>query len=395
MATYPLATLAAQVTPAGISAPSYADILASLQTSFQSIYGTDVYLGADSQDGQLLAIFAKAVDDCNQSAIAVYNSFSPNAAQGVGLSNLVKLNGIARNTASNSQVNVTVAGTVGTTITAGKVRSADGKLWSLPASVTIPPAGFIVVTATCDEVGAVAAGAGTVTQIATPTRGWQSVTNASPASQGAEVETDAALRRRQAQSVALPSSTVLAGLVGALQALDGVTQVRVYENDTGSVDGNGLPAHSIACVVQGGDSTEIATTILYKKTPGAYTHGTTSVTVHDAAGIAYTIRYFVPTDAQIKVNISLHAFTGYSSDTAAAIKQSVADYINALPFGQDVMVTKLYLPAQLYGAAASDAFELVSLQVALGAGSFGTADIAVGFTEQAACVVGDVAITVV
>lgn len=385
--------MAAVITATGISAPSYADILGTLQIRFQSIYGTDAYLGADSQDGQLLAVFAKSIDDCNQACIATYNAFAPTGAQGTNLSNLVKINGITRNVASNSQVNVDVVGQAGTTITSGKVRDDAGKLWSLPTVVTIPPAGTITVTATCDEQGAIAAPIGSVTQIATPTRGWQSVNNASIASLGAAVETDATLRVRQGQSVALPSRTVIDGLRGALLALTGVTQVGVYENDTNTTDGNGLPAHSIACVVQGGDATEIANSILRRKTPGAYTHGTTSVVVHDDVGIPYTIRYFVPTGAVIKVAITLHAFAGYTSDVAAAIKQSIADYINALPFGQDVLVTKLYLPAQLYGASTSDTFELVTLTVALGAGAFGTTDIAVAFTEQATCVVGDITIT--
>jgi hypothetical protein len=67
MATYPLPTLSAQVTSAGISAPAYSDILLSLQASFRAIYGSDAYLEADSQDGQFLAIMAQAINDCNQS----------------------------------------------------------------------------------------------------------------------------------------------------------------------------------------------------------------------------------------------------------------------------------------------------------------------------------------
>ena len=72
-----MTSLAAQVTSTGITAPPYADILASLIASFQSIYGIDSYLGADSQDGQMLAVVAKAINDSNQTAIAVFNSFSP------------------------------------------------------------------------------------------------------------------------------------------------------------------------------------------------------------------------------------------------------------------------------------------------------------------------------
>ena len=58
MPTYPLSTLAATISATGISAPTYDEILTSLQTSFQSIYGSDAYISADSQDGQMLAVFA-------------------------------------------------------------------------------------------------------------------------------------------------------------------------------------------------------------------------------------------------------------------------------------------------------------------------------------------------
>ena len=77
-----MATLAAQISSTGISAPDYADIFAELQSMYWQIYGTDADLDPDSQDGQLLAIFAQAIYDCNMLAVTVYNAFSPATAQG-------------------------------------------------------------------------------------------------------------------------------------------------------------------------------------------------------------------------------------------------------------------------------------------------------------------------
>ena len=101
--TYPLPTLACTISAAGISAPQYSDILASLQASAQLIFGSDVYLQPDSQDGQLLAVFAQAMYDANMATIAAYNSFSPATAVGVGLSNAVRINNIKRAVATNSK----------------------------------------------------------------------------------------------------------------------------------------------------------------------------------------------------------------------------------------------------------------------------------------------------
>ena len=99
-----LTTLAATVSSTGISAPTMDQILTSLQSSFQSIYGSDVYLGPDSQDGQWLGVLAQAIHDCNDAAIFVFNQFSPATSIGTGLSSVVKINGLIRETATNRTV---------------------------------------------------------------------------------------------------------------------------------------------------------------------------------------------------------------------------------------------------------------------------------------------------
>ena len=246
MTTYPLATLACTLSATGITAPSYTDILESLKASYRSIFGSDVYLEPDSQDGQWLAIIASAVNDTNAVTIATYNAFSPATAQGVGLSSVVQINGIARQIPTRSTADLTIIGTVGTVITNGVAADAAGNLWALPASVVIPISGSIVVTATCTVDGAISAAAATITTIQTPTLGWQTVNNVAGATEGAPVESDAALRLRQATSTALGAETPLKAISGAIAALPGVTRLMVYENDTGATDANGITEHSVA-----------------------------------------------------------------------------------------------------------------------------------------------------
>lgn len=307
----------------GISAPSYADVLAYLQQQYRSIYGADVYLGNDSQDGQFLGVLALAISDANAATIAAYNSFSPLTGQGNGLSSNVKINGIARAVATNSQVDLKVVGQAGTVITQGIARDVAGYTWALPTTVTIPPAGEVTVTATCTEMGDITAGVGQVNVIATPTRGWQSVTNLSAADPGAPVETDSALRQRQQISVALPSRTVLEGTSGAVANIAGVTRLATYENDTNATDSNGIPAHSISLVVEGGDAAAIAQAIADKKTPGTGTYGATSQTVTDVYGRPLTIRFYRPTYQALTVAVTLKALAGYSTTTGAAVQQAV------------------------------------------------------------------------
>ena len=379
----------------GISSPPFSDVLSYLKTGYRSIFGADTYLESDSQDGQFLGIVAAAINDTNAATTAAYNSFSPSTAQGNGLSRIVKINGLARNIATSSTVNVTIGGTVGTTIENGIVADAEGNQWGLPATVIIPASGVITVTATASKVGATTAAIGTITKIQTPVYGWQTVINPSAASPGAPVQSDAALRVQQGNSTASPSVTILGGMLGAIQDLNGVTDAKVFENDTGTTDANGIPSHSISAVVLGGAALDIAKVIADRKAPGAYTYGTTVQSVVNDIGTSDTIRFFVPSEVQILVGVTIQALDGYTSLFSAQIKQAIADYINALSIGQLVSIARLYLPAQLSGGAGSSTFELISLQISAYPNALGNVDVPVAFNEKATSLVSNIALTIV
>ncbi|HFG9586816.1 TPA: baseplate J/gp47 family protein, partial [Salmonella enterica subsp. enterica serovar Victoria] len=339
--------LSATVTAEGISAPDYQTILDTLTSYFQQIYGSDAYLEPDSKDGQMVALVALAVHDANNTAIAVYNCFSPATGYGAALTSNVKINGIARKGATNSTVDLLLTGTAGTTITNGTVKDTNNVIWRLPASVVIGVDGAVTVTAICSNSGAVAALARTITIINTPTRGWTSVTNPAAATVGAPAETDAELRIRQGQSVAIPSITPFEGVDGAIANIAGVTRHKLYENDTGKTDGNGLPPHSISAIVDGGDVTEIARTIRGNKGQGVRTWGKTSVTVPDKYGNPHIISFSRPTDVPVYGKITLKVFAGYTSQIGVQIQQAVADYINRLMIGDQVLLSRIYSPANL------------------------------------------------
>ena len=388
-------TLVGSIDSTGIHVPNYDAILAELQANYRGIFGADVYLDADSQEGQLVAMFALALYDANQFAASVYRAFSPQTAQGAGLSRMVKVNGIARLAASYSTVDVTLGGTAGTIITSGVVEDVAGQKWNLPATVTIPVAGTITVPATAQEAGAVQAAAGDVNAIATPTRGWQSVTNTAAAAPGADVESDATLRARQRVSTALPSRTVLEGIVGAVASLSGVSRFKGYENDTGSTDGDGIPAHALAIVVEGGGTDEIAAAIAAKKTPGSPTYGTTSATVTDVYGMPYTINFFRSTNVDVVAEIEITARAGYVSTTGDAIKANLAAYLNGLDIGEDVLLSKLYTPIN---AAEPDStrrtFDVTSLAIAESGGTPAASNVAIAFNEVAMGDVSNITLTV-
>lgn len=388
--------LSATVTAEGISAPNYQTILDTLTSYFQQIYGSDAYLEPDSKDGQMVALVALAIHDANNTAITVYNCFSPATGYGAALTSNVKINGIARNGATNSTVDLLLTGTAGTTITNGTVKDTNNVIWRLPASVVIGVDGTVTATATCSNSGAVAALAGTITTINTPTRGWTSVTNPAAATVGAPAETDAELRIRQGQSVALPSITPFEGVDGAIANVAGVTRHKLYENDTGATDSNGLPDHSISAIVDGGDLTEIAQAIRGNKGQGVSTYGTTAVTVPDKYGNPHVIRFSRSTDVPIYGHITLKAFTGYTSQIGVQIQQAVADYINGLTIGDDVLLSRIYSPANLGVVSGGNAryYDIQELLIGKSTGSVAAANIIIAYNESASCKPENIVLTV-
>lgn len=388
--------LSATVTAEGISAPDYQTVLDTITGYFQQIYGSDAYLDPDSKDGQMVALVALAIHDANNTAISVYRSFSPATALGDALTSNVKINGITRRAATNSTVDLLLTGTVGTAITNGSVRDTNSVVWNLPATVVIGSDGTVVATATCANSGAVAAVAGSVNGINTPTRGWASVTNPLAATVGVAAETDAELRVRQSQSVALASLTPFDAVDGAIANVEGVTRHKLFENDQEVTDSNGLPPHSISAIVEGGDATEIANTIRSVKGQGVSTYGTTSVIVTDKYGNPYTIRFSRPIDVPVYVSITLKALTGYSSEVGDEIKAAVASYINSLAIGDSVLLSRVYSPANLGVVSGGNAryYDIMELLIGRTAEGVAAANVVLAYDESASCSVDNIALVV-
>lgn len=388
--------LSATVNAQGISAPDYQTILSSLTDYFLQIYGADAYLDPDSKDGQMVALVALAIHDANNTAIAVYNSFSPSTGMTDALSRNVKINGISRRAATNSTTDLTLCGTAGITIINGSAKDANGIVWNLPASVTIGPGGTVIATSTCAVSGAVAAVAGSVNTINTPTRGWLSVTNVSAATVGSAAEKDSELRIRQRQSVALPSLTPFAALDGAIANVTGVTRHKLYENDTGSQDANGLPAHSVAAIVDGGDVNAIAQVIQSKKGQGVATFGSTSITVPDAWQNPHTISFSRSSPVPVFVAITLKVFQGYTTQVGNDIKKAIADYVNSLDIGDDLLLSRVYSPANLGVVSGGESryYDINSLQIGRSAATVAPANIVTVFNEAVTCSVDNITVTV-
>lgn len=377
---------------AGYNFPDYPTVLAEAQNEIKVIYGADINLAADTQDGQYVAAQSLALFETIQLVGAVYNSFSPATALNDALTRNVKINGISRQVPTFSQVNLDIVGQAGTQITNGVAEDLTSQNWLLPIVVNIPLSGTTTVTAIAEKVGTIPAEAGTITKIATPTKGWQSVNNPLAATEGAPIESNANLRLRQSRSTMLPNQTVLDGILGGVASVIGVTQEKGYENDSDFVDADGIPAGNIAIVVEGGIAQDIGDAISVKKPPGVPTFGSTSVITYDSRGVPNEIFYSQVTSVPISVKLTLVALEGYISPTGEAIRAEIASYISNLGIGSDIYISKVYAAASLCNNVDPDTFDIQngSIELSRGGDPFLPVNIPIAFSEDATCIIADI-----
>jgi uncharacterized phage protein gp47/JayE len=375
-----------KITEQGISAPTYEEILEYFQTQARNIFGSDINLDADTQDGQLIAIVSAAFNDLNAQSIATYNSFNPQTAVGTALDNVVAVNGLVRKQASYSTADLRIVGQAGTLIGNGFAIDTFERRWNLPESVVIPISGEVTVTATCEEIGAITAEANSINRIGNPTLGWQTVNNPIAANIGDPVETDTALKARQAKSTALPSISLWEGIIASLLNLDGVDRVAGINNDTDSVDDNGIPAHTIAMIIDGGDVDEIGETIFKKKGEGVNTFGDVTSTYIDSYGYSNTISFSRPTLIDVAVTITIKPNANYVSTDGDAIKERIEEYIDSLSIGESVNLIRVISAAVAMGANnMNEKFDVQSLVMGEVGETLTASDIPVAWDEVANC----------
>ncbi|TCB73192.1 baseplate J/gp47 family protein [Acinetobacter sp. ANC 4177] len=358
-----LTTVAPMITENGPVAPTYYEIVEYLKDQYKSIYGDDVYLENDSQDGQWIGVFSRALADVNAAIVDAYSTFSPKTATGDALSRNVAINGISRQLPTFSQVDIDLTGTAGAEITKGFVLDSNGNKWLLPDLVTIPTRGEVTLTATAEKAGAVLAMSNTVTIIGKPTRGWHGVSNPAASSLGIAIESDSKLRQRQALSVAIPSQSKTDSIKGAIFSLPGISRCKTYENDTDSTNSLGIPSHSLCVVVAGGDVTEIANIMRAKKSLGCGWYGNVNATVINSFGEEEVISLYRPDIINIGFKLNIVGSSEYTQEIESNIKQNLADYVNQLDIGDRIMMNKLWIPAGLFGNLDSETYQIDSIQI--------------------------------
>jgi hypothetical protein len=98
----------------------------------------------------------------------------------------------------------------------------------------------------------------------------------------------------------------------------------------------------------------------------------------------------------IYVAITIHVFAGYTSLIGDQIKAAIADYINSLKIGDDVLLSRVYSPANLGVVSGGNSryYDITSLQIGKTAGSVAAANIDIGYAEAASCSTANIVLTV-
>lgn len=364
-------------------------------------------LDPSTPDGLKLASDSEIWANLDEQALLSYNSKDPNAASGQQLDILMYLTtGTIRAPGTPSTVGLTLNGTDGTVVPAGSLveSSANGSEWSTDEAAIIS-GGSTTVNATCTVVGDTQASIGDITKINSPIGGWQSVTNTAVATPGTNKETDAELRERRNRSVALVGSNQLDNMVSSILTTEGVRRVSIPENDTNATDANGLPAHSIAPIVDGGTDEDVALSIYLKKNPGVLLHpANTPVIVpvtSPVTGNVKDITFSRPDYIDIVIVVDIEDDGTLPANADDLVKEAILDYVggdlldpncgfngNGFDIGEDVKYSRIYTPInQVIGQYGNSSVNTLTL-------NGGTTNVTIAFNELSRFTEANITVTI-
>jgi uncharacterized phage protein gp47/JayE len=187
--------------------------------------------------------------------------------------------------------------------------------------------------------------ANTIDTILTPMLGWDSVINPVAATPGEDRETDEQLRLRFRNGKFDRATNTLDAIYSALINLDNVSEVTIYENDTSTVDGNGVPAHSFLPIVSGGLSTDIANAIWDNKPVGILSYGNTTVSISDVQGFPHDISFSRPDPVVVYISMDITTDVNFPANGNDLLKSNLIAYFQAnFGTGDDVIYSRLYTP---------------------------------------------------
>lgn len=333
-------------------------ILTRLSQSMRDIYGQDINLNADTQDGQFIGILSQGVADFNEVLAGVYAMSDPTTAVGRWLDIQLKYAGLERNRATFSYLNDVQFTVVNNTIIPDGYTLTDenGTEWTTTNTATSTGTSLVMQLRSV-EVGAFHLASGKPLTPKTIVLGVQAVTTTSDSVLGRLQESDQSALARFLRSYSINNLDDREGTEAALLALTDVRDAKVYENYTNATDANGVEAHSINAVVLGGVDEDIAETIRRKKAVGCGLQGSQTVTLF-YEGMDRVIKF----DRSTAVNISATITVVRRSSAVDVNQQKISDNLKANQF----LIAEDVIAGALYGIAYDSNYQVKSILLTSG-----------------------------
>lgn len=357
-----------RIDESGIHIQTYDQVVAEIVDGtpdvpgLRQIYGADINVDQNSPDGQLVGIFALSKIDVLDLIVQDYDSKDPDQAVGVALDAVSQLCGISRKGGSYTETDVVVTTDRDINLTGlddpsavpFTVADSTGNKFNLIDSASLTT-GENVLAFRAAELGQVQVLANTLTVPVTIILGVVSVNNPDgPYQDGANQETDAQFRIRRQKSVSAPAQGYLQALYGGLNDITGLVGAAVYENVTGSEDGDGIPGHSIWVVVDGGEDQAVAEAIYKYRNAGCGMKGDEDVVIVQVDGSDFHVFFDRATEENLYVQFHLDTIGG--SYDADAIKQFLVDnYVFGINQYADITTLATLIRASNPNVVVSDA----------------------------------------
>lgn len=382
----------------GFHRPTYAELLAEQETRARQLFGDDIETGEATALGKYIRLNVYDYARLYELAEKIYYARFPNFATGVQLDRLTPFANISRNPATVARHIVEFYGIAGKTVEQGSlVATGDGVTFYTLEDATMQDEGLGLgtarVTVECTEFGTVGnVAVGEIDRMGNPNGYVREVRHIALKLLAKDAETDKALRERFHDVVKGTGSGTWEALYGALERITNVDGVVIVENDTAETVGT-MPPHSFQCYIVAPNTLDqqIGQTIFDKKPIGIKPLGEVEVTVLDSAGSAHVMRFSRAIEKQISLQATIKKTTSYPEDGTEQIKTNIANLINGLSNGDDVILSRLYSAIHAVDGVA----EVANLQIKAGEGAFAASNIVCLPAEFARIQKENIALTVV
>lgn len=349
-----------KITSSGIKVATFAQIKASLIQRYKQIYGSDIDVSDTCADGIFINDLALIINNMIQSVQTAYTNLDINTANGVYLDRLCALTNIVRKPATQSLVYINIENldTVNAIQIENGLQFVDkaGIIWEyIGETFSLAASANQNILLQCQEYGVIEAPANWIYKtVEVMTIGIVQSQEATP---GSEQETDRDLRARQAASNGNQGITVIDGIINDLRNIEGIEDVFIYNNNTGSDtdnnpvhDGTVILAHSLYIIIRKRDgitldSNEICKTIFEDLTPGINTseaavNGVNENYIQDIQGSSIsfdtTVYWKEAVGVHPSISITINTLPYYSQEILDEVESDLIQYLNSLPIRTDL-----------------------------------------------------------